>query len=255
MNVNFSDKTKYVFEEFDNDMKNENHTLMIGKTRSGKSYFLKLFLIQNCVPRKVEGSKQKISPINKIIFITQKHNIPHYTQNENPKVANKYFNEYLNRVEIYTVENNEEVIEVLATLKPILSENPPENGITCLVMDDALMSEKLTKNNIFYTYLFSIRHANVKFILLIQYSQVILNPAIKSQFDNFFFFRNDSKQMKGEMRNLIESTLPQSIPEKKQQEISRKLFLKAIDSSDYGFIYINRLDRNITCKDDIEIIV
>lgn len=245
-------KTEWIFPEFDFDMKNHLHMCVVGETGSGKTYWLKQYLIENSIP-KIKINSTKHAKINSIYVITPEHNVKFYTDPFDPPVKAKYFNHYKDRLNLLVVNSTNEIIDTLTMLDENFKSNIPDTGLRVVVLDDSINSEKFTSKDIVYKCLFSIRHLKVKVIFVIQYARKLLSPAIRNNFSEWYLGKNGDKYMLKTSTDLIEMNLPTAIPKGKRHNMAVKLIEEAIDNKKYGFIHIDRYNKMITTSCELKI--
>ena len=217
--------------DYINQLKNKYFRLIIlGKSQSGKSYFLKNRVIKNLR-----------EDYDNLVLFTDEMNRNSYKIEYQPcTIIAKKHDEVLRKMTdkikqsyVYN-ENNEKLYAKNGDLLR------PNNSL--FVFDD-IFSKKLIKSEIFIELLCILRHLQISVIFITQHCEIILNRLIKSQSDAFVLMKTSDQYSRNRFIDIIQTALINEYDDKKRKEKAMKIYNEFVLGKKYGKVIVD-LNKN-----------
>jgi hypothetical protein len=209
--------------------------IILGKSQSGKSYFLKNRIIKNVREY-----------YDNLVIFTDEMNKNSYKVTYQPcTIITKKHDEVLKKMTdkikqsfVYN-ENNEKLYSKNGDLLR------PHNSL--FVFDD-IFSPKLIKSEIFIQLLCILRHLQISVIFITQHSEIILSRLIKSQSDAIVLMKTSDQFSRNRFIDIIQTALINEFDDKKRKEKAMRIYNEYVLNKKYGKVIVDLNKNKIYCE-------
>jgi hypothetical protein len=227
-------------KDFTNELKKKYfRIILLGKSQSGKTYFLENRIIKNIR-----------EDYDKIIIFTDDMNKNSFKKKFEPcSVISKNHEEVLRKMtdkikKSYVYNDNNE--KLYAKNGDLLR---PYNFL--FVFDD-IFSPKLLKSEIFIELICILRHLQISVVFITQHCEIILNRLIKSQSDMIVLMKTSDQYSRNRFIDIIQTALINDYEDKKRKEKAMKIYNEIVLNNKYGKVIVDlnpyRIKNIITCN-------